>query len=409
MHLLLKLFFFFYHWFLVILTSLLRPFMRIITLFKKEKKNGIESILIYACFYPGNAGYHYRAEKWAELWRANGIRVKILYTSDHQKVTKLTSGPDLILYHINNMSVRLIQVLRSLLYDQVIVRRSLLRHYDYGRLYMEKLLLSIHPGAILDFDDDLTNNLSRIPKTSVFGKLMQEDRFIFYRSLKLYKRFIPGSEYLAILLKNINPRVDIHDYCIVPTSVDYFKRGLKKYPKKQDVITFGWIGSNSNQVQLNKLIAPLNELSKKKKMELLVISGQEFQHEKAKFPIRNETWSLQSEITSLLQIDIGLMPLDNDKMSRAKCGFKLIQYMGLGIISIASAVTTNNRIIKNEEDGFLVTDDDKWYERLVEVCNRYNEFTEISERARQKILKEYSFGAHLDTYSRFIGIQTKIS
>jgi len=229
-----------------------------------------------------------------------------------------------------------------------------------------------------------------------------EDRLIFYKALKRYKRFMPGSEYLKILLKNTNTTVDDSAILVLPTCVDYEGELSKNYSLDKNITTLGWIGSNGNQVQLDKLIPTLNSISKIKPIELLVISGKSYAPSNVTFPIKNVNWSLETEKEDLYKIDIGLMPLDNDKMSRAKCGFKLIQYMGLGIVSIASAVTTNNRIIDDEENGFLVSNDVDWEENLLKVLDRRQEFEKISEKARRKIREHYSFGSHIEKLKNFI-------
>lgn len=368
--------------------------------FRRNKK--VETVLIFASFFPGNAGYYYRSQKWATELNNRGIKTDVFHVFDSKKHTELTAADSLVSFHILNIFYRFIQVLKSARYDRVIVRRSLLQYNDYGNLFLDKLLLCLHPRAILDFDDDITNNFKGKSEKSLFGKLLVEDRFIFYKSLKLYKRFLPGSEYLKILLKNTNKKVNENDILVLPTCVDYKDDPSKNYPSETSDFTLGWIGSNGNQEQLDKLVPVLNELIQKVSFELLVISGKPYQPKNALFPIKFAQWSLESEKQDLYRIDIGIMPLENDKMSRAKCGFKLIQYMGLGIVSVASAVTTNNRIIDNNENGFLVNNPEDWHDKLLEVIGQRSRFSEISNRARIKIEKHYSFEAHLENLEAFI-------
>ena len=407
MNLLLKVLFLLYTWILIVLCRILRIcFFPVFRLFPKGKKR-TGSVLILATFYPGNAGYHYRAEKWAELWRREGIKVDIFHTLSREKSERWSVGDELARFHLCNMSIRFWHVIKSLAYERVVVRRSLLRFNDYGRLYLDKLLLSVHPEAVLDFDDDLTNNLKPTHASSLYGKLLLEDRFIFYRALKLYRRFTPGSEYLAMLLRNNNLKLSERNYLVVPSCVDYEKLTAKDYGSMGEVTTLVWIGSDGNQVYLDDMVPQLNEVHKAEKIELLVISGKEYQHREARFSIRNVPWSLESETSDLYKGDIGIMPIKNDKMSRAKCGFKLIQYMGLGLVSVASAVTTNNRIVEDGVDGFLVREEGRWAEVLLGVIKRKKDFPSISAAARKKILEKYSFKAHYKAFSEFLHIDLK--
>ncbi|MCB1023434.1 MAG: hypothetical protein KDB79_03535, partial [Acidobacteria bacterium] len=88
---------------------------------------------------------------------------------------------------------RIWQVWSSRDYNTVIVRRELLQYNDYGNLFLERLLLKIHPNVILDFDDDISAAKKEPRKiTSLFGRLMLENGSKFTDSLKLYKKFIVG-------------------------------------------------------------------------------------------------------------------------------------------------------------------------------------------------------------------------
>ena len=114
--------------------------------------------------------------KWAEELNKNGFEVDVVYAFDSEKFARLTSSDSLVNFHFQNVFIRFIHVLKSISYDRVIVRRSVLLYNDYGNLFLDKLLLSLHPNAILDFDDDLSNNLMSDTKKTLFGKLLMEDR-----------------------------------------------------------------------------------------------------------------------------------------------------------------------------------------------------------------------------------------
>ena len=222
----------------------------------------------------------------------------------------------------------------------------------------------------------------------------------FTDSLKLYNWFFVGSEYLKnyVIKKNNEAKVEV-----IPTCVDYEKYEPKVYNLQKEEIVFGWIGGNHNLNLLDIIIAPLNKIAEKHKISLLVISGIEYNNERANFNIINKQWSLETEIEDIKLIDIGLMPLKNTKEDKGKAGFKLIQYMGLGVVSIASAVTVNRDIIDNEINGFLVYDD-QW-ELVIEKCiQNHLKFEHYGHEARKKILKSYSFIANFDDYKNFLNI-----
>jgi len=210
-----------------------------------------------------------------------------------------------------------------------------------------------------------------------------------------------GSQYLKQLVSERNNGVTQHNIVVIPTCVDYEAYPPKDYTRWKEYIDFGWIGGTGNLNLLEIVIPVLNQAAKNHKIRLIVISGREYCPD-ATFEIINIPWSLGQEIESLRQIDIGLMPLHDTPEDRGKCGFKLIQYMGLGIVSIASAVTTNNEIIDDKVNGFLVYDEKDWLKVIVEVLAASSRYAEIGDAARQKICNKYSFAAHTQEYLDFI-------
>lgn len=378
--------------------------VKIVGLFipRAKRQNPPEKILFLSAFFPENAGYIYREQKWAEVFRENGFQVEIKNTLDKDRFYKYLETND-VRFHLINLFKRVWQVLTSGRYDVVIVRRELLLFNDYGNLFLEKLLVKIHPHAILDFDDDIGFAKSEPREvTSLFGKIMFEDGSKFENSLKLYRKYVAGSNYLKELVLSKNAQISEKDVCVIPTCVDYETYPQKRYEKEnQKPLVFGWIGSNGNLWLLEKILPQLNELHKKNPLKLLVISGKNVGYD-VDFEVENRMWSYETQIDDLLDIDIGLMPLDNTREDKGKCGFKLIQYMGLGIVSIANAVTVNEEIIDDGENGFLVSPESNWSRELLEVVKARGEFQKIGDAARTKIFENYSFSANTNKYIKFI-------
>jgi glycosyltransferase involved in cell wall biosynthesis len=113
--------------------------------------------------------------------------------------------------------------------------------------------------------------------------------------------------------------------------------------------------------------------------------------------------ALDFETRFVCRLDVGLMPLYNSAVQRGKCGFNLIQYMGFGIVSIASAATANTEIIDDGEGGFLVHDERDWLRVIEKVLARHPEFAQIGTgAARAKIQRQFSFQANKQKYLDFI-------
>src|SRR5690606_23485263 len=105
-----------------------------------------------------------------------------------------------------SMWKRYFHLLSSCTYDRVIVRRSILLYNEYGNLFYEKLLLSIHPFALLDFDDNMERKDAHTP-VSWYGRLTLEKKDKFIRCLQLYRKFIAGSPVLKQMVLDVNKHV----------------------------------------------------------------------------------------------------------------------------------------------------------------------------------------------------------
>ena len=76
--------------------------------------------------------------------------------------------------------------------------------------------------------------------------------------------------------------------------------------------------------------------------------------------------------------------------------------LALGIVGVASAVTTNREIVEDGRDGFLVEPSEDWTQALARVLARQEEFAEIGRRAREKAQRLYSHEAHGTKYSALV-------
>lgn len=390
-----KIAFIIYCWTFILLCLLLASLFKMLgfTGFRPGSKKG-NKVLFLAMFFPENSGYHHRVALWKDRLEKAGWTAHCPGIFNREDFTRLTSEKDLLSFHFSAWCIRFMQVIRSIGYDKVIVRRMLLPYNHYGELFMDRLLLAIHPNAILDFDDDLTNNTTDPETDHIFGKVLLENRLVFYDSLKLYRRFLCGSSHLAGLVTANHPGISTEDFIILPTCIDTASIEKKVYTVRPHVITLGWVGSDNNQFYLDNIIPDLNRVAASFRIKLLVISGRQFAPNEARFEIENRRWSLETEGADISDIDIGLMPLIDDKRCRAKCGFKLIQYMGRGIVSVASDVGVNGEIAGKGSSAYLVSSGENWSDKLTEVISSWNDFPAISSSACKTIEEKYSIDSN---------------
>ncbi len=386
----------FFFWYLI--TKALTVYFRCI-----PKKKATKDLIYLESLTSDGAGFNYRAKKWMDLFKQEGWSVESRFivplADDFFRMTNEQNIHDFLIYSIRKQ-------LRNIIYARnfklVIIRRNLLIFNQYGSLFMERFLASAIHTKILDFDDDLGCTSNENGKT-LFNFILGFEKKHFYKSLKFYDGLITGSEYLKNLASNQRNDINKKQIVVIPTCVDYTRYSIKSFEGILDrPLTIGWIGGNYNLFLLKKLIPSLNELYKTYEFTLLVIAGVDHYEFNANFPVVFEKYSLETEISSLLKIDVGLMPLIDDQVSRGKCGFKLIQYMGLGIPSIGSAITVNKEIIDHSQNGWLVYDDKDWTSTLKIVFESKHRLKVMGINSRDKIEKKYSFSAHFEAYKNYL-------
>jgi glycosyltransferase involved in cell wall biosynthesis len=200
-----------------------------------------------------------------------------------------------------------------------------------------------------------------------------------------------GNAYLKAYAGQFNSNVSV-----VPTSVDVVARfNAVRVHRNGARVVLGWTGSRSTNRYLDMIGAVLRQLRAEREFDVTVISDRrpEFGYPDARFV----QWHADAEIEQLLDLDIGLMPLDDTPWTRGKCGFKLIQYMALGIPPVASAVGANLDIVRHGVDGFLCSTPDDWLESLRRLIDDVRLRQEMGTRARARIEQSYSAGIQAET------------
>lgn len=141
----------------------------------------------------------------------------------------------------------------------------------------------------------------------------------------------------------------------------------KRYwPRKNcDVrrVTIGWIGSTTTQKYLYLIKKVCASLCRKyPNLDILTIGAGNLDFKGVR--LIQKKWVLDTEVRDMQIFDIGIMPLSDDEWSRGKGGYKLLQYMSLGIPCCTSPVGINKILVKDGRNGFLVETESEWFEKL---------------------------------------------
>jgi glycosyltransferase involved in cell wall biosynthesis len=175
---------------------------------------------------------------------------------------------------------------------------------------------------------------------------------------------------------------------IVPTAVDTerFRPGAAAPP---DGPALGWVGHGDNLPYLEALADPLRELARRHPgLKLIVVADRAPRIDGVEVEFRR--WRLEDEIACFGGMRVGLMPLDDTPWARAKCAFKAIQYMALGIPAVASPVGTNRELIEDGENGFLADGPERWVETVDRLLADPELERSVAAAARTTVEERYS-------------------
>jgi glycosyltransferase involved in cell wall biosynthesis len=240
---------------------------------------------------------------------------------------------------------------------------------------------------IFDFDDAIW-----IPNTSAENKFVNRLK-CFWKVSSICKwsyKISAGNEFLCNYARQNNPNV-----VYLPTCVDIELQHNAVKEHKETGVTIGWTGSHSTMKYLNILV-PVFQRLEKQGLSFVIISDKA-----PDLPVsdmRFIKWSEQTEIQDLMNIDIGLMPLETDPWAEGKCGFKLIQYLSLGIPAVATPVGVNSKILQNGANGYLASTGEEWYQNLQKLAKDLHLRQEMGNRGRKFINEHYSIQANKEKF-----------
>ncbi len=241
---------------------------------------------------------------------------------------------------------------------------------------------------IYDFDDAIW-----IPNTSQSNKLASSLK-AFWKVARICKwsyKIAAGNEYLRSYASQYN-----NNAVLLPTCVDMERMHNRRKQHNDHPLVVGCTGSHSTLRYLDDIIHVIDNLQQKYDFTFLVIANK-----KPDIQLRNwyfMPWNESTEIDDLLKMDIGIMPLEADEWSEGKCGFKLIQYLSLGIPAVASPVGVNKTIIENGINGYLCNTPAEWESALEALIADMDKRRTMGEAGHTKMLQQYSIQSQKDTF-----------
>ena len=242
--------------------------------------------------------------------------------------------------------------------------------------------------VIYDFDDAIW-----IPNTSAANHFAN-----WFKAFWKVKRIcgwaykvVGGNDYLCNYAKQFNKNV-----VKIPTCIDTEKYHPRPTPFSAAELVVGWTGSHSTIKYLDQIVPVIDEVQKTFDFKFTIIADKKPLLTLKKWQFI--PWNIDTEIEDLMKLDIGVMPLVPDAWSEGKCGFKLIQYLALGIPAVASPVGVNKTIIEQDCNGYLCKSGEEWIAALSELVKDEQKRIEWGKRGREKVLKEFSIQSNIENF-----------
>jgi glycosyltransferase involved in cell wall biosynthesis len=324
-------------------------------------------------------GQRFRIEQWAPWLEGEGISVdfrpfadaellRVLHRPGHfgTKVTRTLSA----------FARRGAETLRVGGYDAVLVYRAACLA---GPALLESLAARRRP-MIFDFDDAI-----HVLHTSGANRWTSRLKFPGKTATlcRISRQVVVGNEYLAAYARRFNRNVTV-----IPSSVDTDAYRPLPRTARAGRLVIGWMGSSTSQTYLEMFAPVLRTALAGLDVELRIVSDREPALGGLSHTWR--PWSAEREAADLAEFDVGIMPMPDDEWSRGKCAMKALQYMGMEVPTLCSAVGANVEVIDHGVNGLLAATPEEWAEHLGALVRDALLRRRLGTAGRQTVEARYS-------------------
>ncbi len=297
---------------------------------------------------PRRASFRQRIEIHLAMLRENGI---------HCEVARLPAG--------SWARRRLFAQAQN--FDGVVLHKKGLNFFDAFWLRKHSRII------IYDFDDAVMYS----PKTPERGSFSRFRRF--RRSVQAAGLVIAGNSYLAAQAKRFSPHVEI-----VPTGLNMDDYQARTDAESDGKIRLVWIGSKSTLRYLAEIVPALSKIGSQFSNVVLRIICDEFL-EVPNLKVEKCQWSSAKQAADLAACDIGLAPLPDNRFTRGKCGFKILQYGACGLPVIASPVGVNAEYVLDGVTGFHARSIPEWIDRISQLVGNRQLRAQMGREGRVRV------------------------
>lgn len=277
----------------------------------------------------------------------------------------------------------------------IILSRNLLpRHTPKSFIWILEHTIKRGTKLVWDFDDNIIAN----------GACSQH---AFDKIGELASKIIVASDDNVRLLKKDQKNKTI----VLPTTdkelYPYFNEDLinKRLNSLQDSINLIWLGTAVGLPFIADIIPYIDEFAKaeQRRVVLSVVCNKSLLAETSYMQIKNVKWSKESALEELKKAHIGLMPLPDNEITRGKGGFKLIQYLSIGLPIIGSPVGINKDIIIDSVGSVADIDNAKeWKQAIHRICDSHEVYYQYAINSYKHWNTNFSFSTNKQEWNCII-------
>ena len=293
----------------------------------------------------------FRVEQYLRFYRAAGVDC-VVHAGHGDLYNRLLHTKLSLPYRVFGSLRRSVYSMLAPTADLVFVQRTAFPHSALA----ERMLARLGTPLIFDVDDAV-----HLGAGETRNKMREQ---ALADVTRVARHVVAGNRYLADLIAHPGKT------SMIPTAIDIER--YRPAPRRHDgSVVVGWMGTVHNLQRLAVAIPDILRLlndDKRIKLKIVANAFPPLLLEKPHSQVEMLTWSAAREIEDLQSFDIGIMPLDDVPSARGKCGFKLLQYMAVGIPVVATAIGANIDIVQGSGAGALVAPGADWAVPLRLLC-----------------------------------------
>lgn len=275
--------------------------------------------------------------------------------------------------------------------DILVIHRRIISRFSPPSFFLLLLFIKKRGSRVIwDFDDNIVESRELSQRCFNFLSNISDEIIVTHGYLK------------NLLAAKYRSKVQI-----LPTTDGYMYKHFGEEITKQRNNSFKrsmvivWLATSSNLKYLEDIVPSLDRAAYKLKCSdgrdliLKVICDKPLIVDCQNLVVLNIQWKRDTAMNELLNSHVGIMPLRDDPFTKGKGGFKLIQYMSVGLPCIGSAVGFNTKVISSNSGYLIPVGDMKGWENAVLSLSRIETWLTFSKCSYNNWKTNFSYERNL--------------